>query len=57
MVFVIETITNKVLHRIDAWMYDAEEEACKWAREHGYTSLGREITQMGNMFIWVEKED
>lgn len=57
MVFVIETQTNKVLHRIDAWMYDVENTACEWAREHGYLPLGWEITPMGDMFIWVEKED
>lgn len=54
MVFVVEVSTSKILHKCDAWHFEAVGAMENWATNNGYTVLTSEITSMGDMVIWVE---
>lgn len=54
MVIVVELETSKILNKCDAWVRDADLKMALWAEENGYTVLKTELTQLGDLVIWVE---
>ena len=56
MIYVVDRDSMQVLNRIDAWVVDGIERMVAWAWNNGFEEVSREITIMGNMVIWVQKQ-
>lgn len=56
MIAVANAVTGEILNRCDAWERNGLERMRNWAKRKGYGISRVEITQMGDMIIWVTKE-
>ena len=54
MVYVVRQSDQKVLNRMDAWVFNSVELMRNWVIDNGMDIIREEITIMGNMVIWVE---